>query len=286
MKLCVAAWVVLFAAMGCATDASAQDASNPPAPAAAQAPTEVKPAEPGAPATPVPAPGGVSIDEVLDALDRQGDQMRDFTADVSLTETDELTKEGFIRAGAVRFQKLSDGDGRIRVVFKTRQSGEGKPRPEEIEYLLDKGWLTERNYRKTNQVRRQVTKPGEKVDLLKLGEGPFPLPIGQAKEDVKKMFDVEVVPAAEDDPAGTLRGRLKPKEGTQFARRFKHIDVWVDPKAQMPRRIETVDVNEQTRQTTDLQNVKANTGLKDDDFRLKEVKAKDGWTFVDEPYQE
>ncbi len=286
MKSCVAAWVMLFVAMGCASDASAQDAPNAPAPPPAQSQAEARPAEAGGPAAPVPAPGGVAIDEVLDALDRQGDQMKDFTADVALTETDELTKEGFIRAGTVRFQKLPDGDARLRVIFKTRQSGEGKPKPEEIEYLLEKGWLTERNYRKESQVRRQVMKPGEKVDLLKLGEGPFPLPIGQAKEDVKQMFDVEVIPAAEGDPAGTIRGRLKPKEGTQFFRRFKHIDVWVDPKAQMPRRIETIDLSEQTRQTTDLQNVKANTGLKDDDFRLKQVNAKDGWTFVDEPYQE
>ena len=29
-----------------------------------------------------------------------------------------------------------------------------------------------------------MLKPGEKLNLLKLGEGPFPLPIGQKKEDV------------------------------------------------------------------------------------------------------
>ena len=45
--------------------------------------------------------------------------------------------------------------------------------------------------------------------VLELGEGPFPLPIGQAKEDVKKMFDVEIIPAAEGDPAGTIRNSLK-----------------------------------------------------------------------------
>ncbi len=279
MKSISAMWVVLFAAMGCASDVSAQDAPlQAPVPAPSQAPAEA-----GGP--PLPAPG-VSVDAVLDALDRQGDQMKDFTADVALTESDELTKEAFTRAGTVKVQKLPDNDARIHIIFQTRQSGGGKPRNEKIEYLLDKGWLTERNHRKKNQVRRQVIKPGETVDLLKLGEGPFPLPIGQAEEDVKDMFDVEVIPAAADDPAGTIHGRLKPKKGSQFERRFKHIDVWVDPKGQMPRRIETVDVNEQTRQTTDLENVKTNTGLGDNDFRLDEVTAKQGWTFVDEPYRE
>jgi hypothetical protein len=280
MKSCVAVWVVLLAAVGCASDVSAQEASPSPAPAQTQIPA---PAEANSPAAPAPV---VSVDEVLDALDRQGDQMKDFTADVALTESDELTRDAFTRAGTIKVQKLPENEARIYIIFETRKTADGKPKPEKIEYLLDKGWLTERNHRKKNQVRRQVIKPGEKVDLLKLGEGPFPLPIGQAKDDVKNMFDVEVIPPAASDPAGTIHGRLKPKKGSQFERRFHHIDVWVDPKGQMPRRIETVDVNEGTRQTTDLEHVKANTGMGDNDFKLDEVNAKQGWTFVDEPYQE
>ncbi|HEV2295897.1 MAG TPA: hypothetical protein VGR35_18770 [Tepidisphaeraceae bacterium] len=281
MKIFVTACIVLsFSLIGCTSDVVAQDAPPPkldpdPSPAAKDNVGTIA----------APAPAGVSVDEILDALDRQGDHMKDFTADVALTETDELTKEGFTRAGTVKVQKLAENDARIHIIFDTRKT-DAKTIKEKIEYLLDKGWLTERNYRKKNQVRRQVIKPGETVDLLKLGEGPFPLPIGQAKEDVKDMFDVEVLPPVAGDPPHTIHGRLTPKKGSQFERRFKHIDVWVDPNAQMPRRIETVDINEQTRQTTDLENVKTNTGLGEADFRLDEVTAKQGWTFVDEPYQE
>ena len=285
MKRVVAGWVVLAATFGCAgTDAAAQEApTRQPPPRPEQRTPDAKDTV-GTLAT-APAGGGVSVDEVLDALDRQGDQMKDFTADVALTETDELTRDAFTRSGTIRVQRPAEGNARIRIVFDTRKTA-SKQIKEKIEYLLQDGWLTERNYRKTSQVRRQVIKPGEKIDLLKLGEGPFPLPIGQAKEDVKNMFDVEVVPAAPTDPAGTIHGRLKPKPGSQFERRFSRIDVWVDPTAQMPRRIETVDVNQGTRQTTDLENVKANTGLGDDAFKLDEVNAKQGWTFVDEPYQD
>jgi len=203
-----------------------------------------------------------------------------------LTETDDVTKESSTRAGKVMFQRLPEDDARIRVTFETRESADGPAKQDKIEYLLEKGWLTERNYRRKDNVRRQVLKPGEKINLLKLGEGPFPLPIGQAKEDVKQMFEVEIVPAASDDPAGTVHGRLTPKPKTQFERKFKSIDVWVDPKAQMPRRIQTLDRSASTVQTTDLENVKSNTGLKDDDFKLDEVKAKDGWKLRDEPYEE
>jgi len=271
-------WVVLSVVVGCASkSASAQDAAP-----GAKAP----PAEAGSPTAPAPAAPGTSVDEILDALDRQGDQMKDFTADIALTETDDVTKESSTRAGKVMFQRLPEDDARIRVTFETRESADGPAKQDKIEYLLEKGWLTERNYRRKDNVRRQVLKPGEKINLLKLGEGPFPLPIGQAKEDVKQMFEVEIVPAASDDPAGTVHGRLTPKPKTQFERKFKSIDVWVDPKAQMPRRIQTLDRSASTVQTTDLENVKSNTGLKDDDFKLDEVKAKDGWKLRDEPYEE
>jgi len=277
MRLNVVVWVVMWAVVGCASEnASAQEPKPPPQAGEPAAPVE----------TPAPTAPGTSVDEVLDALDRQGDQMKDFTADVALTEMDELTKDSSTRAGKLKFQRLPEDDARIRVTFETRSAGEGKPKPEKIEYLLEGGWLTERNYRRKDNVRRQVLKPGEKINLLKLGEGPFPLPIGQAKEDVKEMFEVAVIPAAPDDPAGTIHGRLTPKPRTQFERKFKSIDVWVDPKAQMPRRIETLDRNEQMRQTTDLENVKANTGLNDGDFKLDSVSPKDGWKLRDEPYED
>jgi outer membrane lipoprotein-sorting protein len=83
-----------------------------------------------------------------------------------------------------------------------------------------------------------------------------------------------------------VHGRLKPRPKTQFERRFSAIDVWVDPNGQMPRRIETLDRNEQTRQTTDLTDVKANVGLGDGDFKLQPVDAKDGWKLRDEPFDE
>ena len=34
---------------------------------------------------------------------------------------------------------------------------------DKLEYLLDKGWLIDRNYHKKDEIRRQVTQPGEKL---------------------------------------------------------------------------------------------------------------------------
>src|SRR5207247_4350925 len=135
--------------------------------------------------SPAPQPQGrplspdSSVDEILDALDARGRNLREFVADVSLTENDQATAFDSIRTGRVYYQKQKDDD-RIRVIFDEKLEGRFA-KSEKVEYLLQKGWLTDRDYQRSVEVKRQVLKPGEKVNLLKLGEGPFPLPIGQAK---------------------------------------------------------------------------------------------------------
>src|SRR6185295_13773023 len=101
-----------------------------------------------------------------------------------------------------------------------------------------------RNYKKTTQVTRTVLQPGEKMNLLKLGEGPFPLPIGQKKEDVYRLFDVKQIAPNPKDPPDSIHLQLKPKPGTAFARRFGMIDVWVDRKTHFPAKIRTEGTDE------------------------------------------
>jgi outer membrane lipoprotein-sorting protein len=121
------------------------------------------------------------------------------------------------------------------------------------------------------------------MNLLKLGEGPFPLPIGQDKDEVKKQFDASKVPPAADDPKGTIHLKLKPKSGTQFEKRFRQIDVFVDPKSNMPARIDTVEKAGTTR-STELTNLKLNAGVKPDDFTLPNI-AGAGWNRREEPFE-
>ncbi len=88
-------------------------------------------------------------------------------------------------------------------------------------------WLIDRDYKRKTEIKRQVLRPGEKINLLKLGEGPFPLPIGQDKAEVKKLFDVTKEKLLKDDPQGTVHVKLVPKPGTQL-RRSSARSTWVD----------------------------------------------------------
>lgn len=227
------------------------------------------------------------LDAILDALNARGKDLKDFTADVALHTIDNKTGEDSAQLGKVVFQKKPDGDSRIRVSFDTKETetGDGKriKQKQRLDYVLDNGWLTDRDYQKKLEVRRQVLKPGQKMNLLKLGEGPFPLPIGQDKEEVKKQFDATRIPSANDDPKDTVHVKLAPKKGSQFEKKFKQIDVFVDTKSAMPRRIDTSEKSGQTR-STDLTNLKLNTGAADSDFTLESIDNA-GWNRREEPFE-
>jgi outer membrane lipoprotein-sorting protein len=151
--------------------------------------------------------------------------------------------------------------------------------------MLSKGWLIDRDYPDHREIRRQVLRPGQKMNLLKLGEGPFPLPLGQDKGDVHKMFEVSKLPAGKDDPPGTIHARLTPKPGTQFEPKFKTIDVWVDPASRMPVKIETIDPNAVATRTTELKNIHVNTKLTDEDFKLTPIDEK-AWDIHEQPFED
>jgi outer membrane lipoprotein-sorting protein len=216
-----------------------------------------------------------TADQALDALDQRGKGLKDFSAEVSLSEIDELAGDTTTNSGKIWYQAKGAGDSRIRVIFDTRKVGNRVDPNARREYVLDNGILTELDYKHKLRIDRQVLKPGEKMNLIKLGEGPFPLPVGQAKEDVKKLFDVKKIDPAKDDPEGTAHLQLIPKKGTQFARKFKKLDVYVDNKTNFPRRIDTEDKNGLTVRKTELTDVKVNPGVGDKDFELPKLQ---GWT--------
>ena len=224
----------------------------------------------------VAIPENASVDGVLDALHQRGEGLKTFSADVEMTTTSLALGDAFTRAGTVRLSE--DGpDTKFRITFDSKKEN-GRRVAEKIEYLLSGETLIDRTYETKIEVRRPLHRPaektGEKLDLLNL-DGPFPLPIGQKREDVLKRFEVKQVAAAATDPAGTPAGTvhllLTPRPQTSLAREFQAVDVWVDRATALPRRVETLDSAGNTLKTTDLTGVKVNAPLPPDAFALPPI---------------
>lgn len=215
-----------------------------------------------------------SIEQLLDALDARGDTLDTLVADVAKSESDASLGEdpatADTRLGRVVYERKPDGDVRIRASFDKVRAGE-KVRNDRVEYVLENGELIDRNYRGRAETRRVVRKPGEKLELFRLGRGPLPLPIGQAREDVLAEFQVTKPDKSPDDPPGTVHLKLTPKPETELSRDFSSIDVWVDLNDHLPRRMETLNVTGTQLVRTELSNVKINAPVKDQDFALEKI---------------
>jgi len=209
-----------------------------------------------------------TVPEILDALDARGKDLKDFSSQVSLATTDDSTGDSSSNSGKVIYQSKGNGDARILASFDKRISAGSHLNKIDHRYLLDNGILDDRNYSENHETIYHVLRPGEKLDLFKLGDGPFPLPLGQDKADVLKQFDAAKIAPASDDPPQTVHLQLTPKPHSEFSNKYKTIDIWVDTTTGMPRRIQTDDINQTTTQTTDLTNVKINGGVTDKDFTL------------------
>ncbi len=250
-------------------------------------PAPVAPAGPGpqtpSPQTKNPLPADAPVDRILDALHERGQNLRSFSADVTLAETVAAAGATTTRTGKAYYQVRPGGDARMRVSFTMLTTENGENRPRRLEYVLDGQNLIERNYETKTQITRQVLKPGEKINLLKLGEGPFPLPIGQERAEVLKQFNVQKVEPKSDEQ-DSLHVILTPVPNTPFAKQFQTIDVWVDRNTHWPKKISTTDPNQTTERTTELKQVEVNPELTDKDFDLGPLP--DGWNRQDEQFQQ
>jgi outer membrane lipoprotein-sorting protein len=138
--------------------------------------------------------------------------------------------------------------------------------------------VIDRNYNEKVENRRIILRPGEKLDLFKLGQGPFPLPIGQPRQDVYAQFEV----STPKSDGGLTHVTLKPRAGTSLAEKFLQLDVWVDPNDHMPRRIVTLSQDGAIESRTELSEVKINPQLTDADFQLPAVQ---GWDVIQQKFE-
>ena len=108
---------------------------------------------------------------------------------------------------------------------------------------------------------------------MKLGSGPFPLPIGQDKADVLKTFDVKKIDPDKNDPPQTIHLELTPKSGTDMAQKFSLLGIWTDRNTRMPVIIETVSASGGDQHRIQLKDlvVDPKPALSDKDFTLPPI---------------
>lgn len=183
------------------------------------------------------------------------------------------------RSFAVRFAELQVGS-RVDSVAQT--------------YVFDGRWLVEKDDANKLFIKREIVREGEQIDPLKIGQGPFPMPIGQAAKDILDRYDAKLVEATQGLEANTpaeqasLEGFvseckqlvLMPKAGDEGD--LTKIQLWYRQVGTrwLPRMARTTNKQDDIA-IIQLINIKVNEGLASDDLGVSPP-VEQGWDIREE----
>jgi Flp pilus assembly protein TadD len=211
-----------------------------------------------------------AVGDWLDALEKSGAQTRDFSAGVTIERVDALSDDREVRRGRVVVDGLPGPSRRISVLMQEHIDGSGRGSADSRLFLFEGGWLLEFDTPRKRLTRRQLVRPGESVDPLRVGEGPFPVPLGQPRADVEREFEVTLAALPQESLFKRLPERrdelfalaLVPRAGRPLARDVTRVTVAYERASLAPVAIEmTADSGDITRVL--LRDAKVNAGLDD-----------------------
>lgn len=168
--------------------------------------------------------------EVIAVLERmEARQIKSLQADMQWEHwyTVDLPDEREIKHGEIWYGSTpGDELPKFKVSLKKRVVA-GRASKLDEEHLFDGYWYVEKTPVTKMVTRREVRRKGDKSNPYRLGEGPFPVPFGQRKDDILRQFEVTLAPPSEDDPPGTDRLICKPRQMSELANTYTQVDFWI-----------------------------------------------------------
>jgi hypothetical protein len=243
--------------------------------------------------------------ELLSALERASDDLRHFEAAIVYERFHALTDGAELQYGRVIFDRTPAATGstdgartRLGVFFDEYVDSTGRSEAVQQRFVFADGWLSEVDPGRRQFIKRQLVPAGERFDPLKLGEGPFPLPIGQRRAEVLARFE----PSAASAPAvrllefitakaiqeGQVRSlRLVPRANTREAEDFATLDLYYDRDSLLPIGVVATSP-EGDRKTVRLSKLRRNEPLSEAQLQMLNVDTPAdtaGWTIDVRPWK-
>ncbi|MEM1328932.1 MAG: hypothetical protein AAGG07_00075 [Planctomycetota bacterium] len=234
-----------------------------------------------------------TADELLLALEDADNDLDALEAEIRYVRFFVLAGDRQLRDGRLAFERTDDGR-RFSIRFDRLMVG---PRVENEEklYIFDGEWLVEKLPEQKLFIKRQMARPGDSFDPLKLGEGPLPLPIGQKRDDIVRRFSASLPERTDglefDSLKSFTRGcvqlRLVPLPHHEDQTEFAEIRLWYDQDTLLPRLAVTEDADGDTS-TVQLLRVRTNSDAEIGaaDFSVEPPAAGSGWDVQIEPWRE
>lgn len=192
-----------------------------------------------------------SADALLDALEEADEGIDRLSSRVRYTRFFAIAGDMQQRVGDLYFvadvrPASARGNGlprrAFRVDFETLMVGR-RVEQEQKTYVFDGEWLAERAPAEKLFIKQQIAPPGESVDPLRIGEGPFVVPVGQRKAEIVKRYNAAIAPETEGisqwpslaaRAAGTVQLKLEPLASYADQSDHETIRVWYDRGSLLP----------------------------------------------------
>ena len=204
------------------------------------------------------------VNSLLDRLENSAPDLNSFTAQVQYEKQDVLLGRKELRSGDLIYHQDPQTKEKSFAILFDSTIIDRVRRSEPKHHIFNGRWLAEVDHKNKQFIKREIVPPGKQLDPLKLGEGPFPLPIGQPKAEVLARFDVTAAPKPDEGLLKDLQNveglSLKPKPGTQEAQDYSKVDLYYDRETLLPVGIRTEETNGDIK-TVKLLNVKRNPEL-------------------------
>lgn len=203
-----------------------------------------------------------SVDDLLYALERADSDIRTFSARIQYERRLKLQGDVQIREGNLHFAAddpgivpagAGAGEADVRrgrtfaVVFDTLITDDVK-RVTDDRWIFDGRWLIEKDNEKKQYIKREIAPPESRLDPLRLGEGPLPIPIGQKRDEILARYKAELLEASDGLESGfvaqvadTFQLRLVPREPERAQSEFTEIRLWYRKGSLHPRLAHTID---------------------------------------------
>jgi len=245
------AFCMLCVACGAAPQAERESAGSAAKPALAADSTTAPASSPSVPSSPS-SPSSATV--LLDRLEERGRTMREFTASIVVEQFSALTEEREVRRARIVMKGGGGLWNSIGIVVDEFIDASGRGTTDGRRFLFQDGWLIEIDPTRKQAVKRQLVRAGGAFDPLRIGEGPFVVPLGQPRAAIEREYMVSdaAIPdhgffkALHSTPDGLLALRLVPREGTVAHRNMRSVVLVFDGATLAPRGVELTRPNGDT----------------------------------------
>jgi hypothetical protein len=229
-----------------------------------------------------------TAEELLGALETIDRDLRDVAADIEYLRSEALIGEDERWRGRLAYRVIAHPerpDATVRqfaISFEQLLVG-NRLEEDRRDFVFDGRWLVERLPAQRQMFKREVVPPGDEFDPLAVGEGPFPIPIGQKRDEILAIYDAALLaPGGESWEQNMHHLRLTPRPGAESDLDVVQVDLWYLKKNLLPFRAETLDTGDNLTRVS-LFKLRKNEGVDPAQFDTTTPTA--GWDVEITPYE-